>query len=86
MRQEEKLKQQRICTQLYDKVARWREQKFEALEIQQKIDDMLARQAAEEARVEGERLNKKRMQQKQAVRTNKHFNFNLRLGDLRVFL
>ena len=66
-KKEEKERQLRICNELYEKVSKWRNQKLEALEIQQTIDKMIKQQNAERLRVENERKNQKRMQEKQAV-------------------
>ena len=67
IKKEEKEKQLKICNELYEKVSWWRRQKFEALEIQQKIDDIIKKQDAEKTRLENERKNKKRELEKQAV-------------------
>lgn len=67
IKNEEKEKQLRICNELYDKVSRWRNQKLEALEIQQKIDDMLRKQMMDKLRVENEKKSEQRQRQKQAV-------------------
>ena len=64
----EREKQKRICQQLYEKVQRWRNQKLEALEIQQKIDEMMKRQKHEKEAFENEQQIKKREKEKQAVR------------------
>lgn len=65
---EEKEKQLRICNELYEKVSRWRNQKLEALEIQQKIDSIIKKQNMEKIRIENQRRNQKRMEEKQAVK------------------
>ncbi len=67
VKKEEKESQLQICNELYEKVSRWRNQKLEALEIQQTIDRMIKQQKAERLRIENERRDKKRMQQKQAA-------------------
>ena len=64
---EEKEKQQRICEELYEKVSKWRMQKMEALEIQQRIDEMIDRQNREKIRAENERKARKREMEKNAV-------------------
>ena len=67
VKMEEKEKQLKICNQLYEKVSRWRNQKLEALEIQQKIDDMIKRQNIEKLKIENEKKNRERQMQKRAV-------------------
>ena len=69
VRSEEKEKQLRICNELYEKVSRWRNQKLEALEIQQKIDDMIKKQNYEKLKIENENKNNERLMQKKAVRS-----------------
>ena len=67
VKMEEKEKQQRICEELYEKVSKWRMQKMEALEIQQRIDEMIDRQNREKIRAENERKARKREMEKNAV-------------------
>lgn len=67
IKNEEKEKQLRICNELYEKVSRWRNQKLEALEIQQKIENIMKQQNEERLRLENEKKKKKRDQEKQAV-------------------
>lgn len=73
VRKEEKEKQLKICNELYEKVTRWRNQKLEALEIQQKIDNLIKKQNAEKLKIERERENKRREKEKQAVKNNYYF-------------
>lgn len=68
----EKEKQQRLCQELYEKVQRWRNQKLEALEIQQKIDEMMKRQKQEREDFENEQKLKKREKEKQAIKDYKN--------------
>lgn len=68
----EKEKQQRLCQELYEKVQRWRNQKLEALEIQQKIDEMMKRQKQERDDFENEQKLKKREKEKQAIKDYKN--------------
>ncbi len=67
IKNEEKEKQLRICNQLYEKVTKWRNQKIEALEIQQKIDELIKKQNIEKAKIENEQKQRQRQQEKQAV-------------------
>jgi hypothetical protein len=68
VKNEEKEKQLKICNQLYEKVSKWRNQKLEALEIQQKIDEMMKKQKCERLKIENEKKNHERQMQKRAVR------------------
>ena len=67
LKKEEKEKQLKICNDLYEKVTKWRNQKLEALEIQQKIDEIIKKQNLERIKFESERISKQREQEKQAV-------------------
>lgn len=67
IKRSEKEKQQKVCEQLYKKVSRWRDQKLEALEIQQKLDKMIKKKNMEKAKFERDRKNEKREREKQAV-------------------
>lgn len=67
VKNEEKEKQLKICNQLYEKVMVWRNQKLQALEIQQKIDEMLKKQNYERLKIENEKKNYERQMQKKAV-------------------
>jgi hypothetical protein len=67
IKRSEKEKQQKVCEQLYEKVSRWRDQKLEALEIQQKLDKMIKKKNMEKAKLERDRKNEKREREKQAV-------------------
>jgi hypothetical protein len=66
-KKEEKDKQLKICIELYEKVIRWRNQKLEALEIQQKIDQMIRKQNAEKSKIQNERNKRVKQEQKQAI-------------------
>ena len=72
LKKEEKEKQLKICNDLYEKVTKWRNQKLEALEIQQKIDELIKKQNLERIKFESERISRQREQEKQAV----HFDKN----------
>jgi hypothetical protein len=67
VKNEEKERQMKICNDLYNKVSKWRQEKLEALEIKQKIDELIKRQEVEKTKVENERENKRRSEEKRAV-------------------
>ena len=70
----ERAKQLQICNELYAKVRRFREQKLEALEIQQKLDKIMEEERLRKAKIENEREKRRREEQKKNV--NKYiFNF-----------
>jgi hypothetical protein len=71
VKNEERERQLRVCQQLYDKVKHWRDQKMEALEIKQKIDEMIKRQDQERHRFEMEQRMRKREKEKQAIKDYK---------------
>lgn len=63
----EREKQLRICNELYAKVKKYREQKLEALEIQQKLDKIMEEERRQKIKIENEREKKRRENQKQNV-------------------
>jgi hypothetical protein len=67
IKNEEKEKQLKVCNELYEKVTKWRNQKLEALEIKQKIDELIKKQQLEKLQLENEQKNRQRKQEKQAV-------------------
>lgn len=75
VKNEEKEKQMKICNDLYNKVSKWRQEKLEALEIKQKIDELIKRQETEKAKIENERENKRRSEEKRAVNESPYFFF-----------
>ena len=71
-KQFERAKQLRICNELYAKVKKFREQKFEALEIQQKLDRIMEEERLKKTKIENEKEKRRREEQKRNVK-NKLF-------------
>ena len=79
----ERAKQLRICNDLYAKVKKFREQKLEALEIQQKLDRIMEEERLRKANVESEKEKRKREEQKKNVSSFKfNFSFKIRLASV----
>ncbi|XP_056007990.1 coiled-coil domain-containing protein 148-like isoform X2 [Ostrea edulis] len=59
--------QKKIREELYQKVRKWREQKLEAMMLQQKIDERNREEALEQHRLEEEREKKRRTHEKEQI-------------------
>jgi hypothetical protein len=69
-KQLERAKQLRFCNELYAKVKKFREQKLEALEIQQKLDRIMEEERLKKLKIENEKEKRRREEQKRNVKKN----------------